>query len=190
VEYNYLFTCRTRLLDRFFLEMPGVTQREIVTDGLSCLSKKKNVQTGSRVIRLSSPRCNFTRVLNIKIKNRMWKLHMTDSWERQGEKGFCCSTSQKRNSRDVQKKHYYWGKEYRYTIYDSITCSMCIVEIAVFINVSSFLLQFWNELDSLINDIVNTICPNSGFSINFGIQFNNTFVQYTYPDIKNSSFNR
>lgn len=34
-------TCRIRQLDRFFLEMPGVTQREIVTDGLSCLSKKK-----------------------------------------------------------------------------------------------------------------------------------------------------
>jgi len=69
-EYNYLIHVGQSLLDRFFLEMPGVTQREIVTDGLSCLSKKKNVQTGSRVIRLSSPRCNFTRVLNIKIKKQ------------------------------------------------------------------------------------------------------------------------
>lgn len=34
-------TYRTRHLDRFFLEMPGATQREIVTDDLSCLSKKK-----------------------------------------------------------------------------------------------------------------------------------------------------
>lgn len=127
-------TCRTRLLDRFFLEMPGVTQREIVTDGLSCLSKKKNVQTGSRVIRLSSPRCNFTRVLNIKIKNRMWKLHMTDSWERQGEKGFCYSTSQKRNSRDVQKNTIIGGKNIgttQYTIQLRVQCALSRLQFSL-----------------------------------------------------------
>jgi len=46
------------------------------------------------------------------------------------------STSQKRNSRDVQKKTTIIGG--RIYTYDSITLHVCIVEIAVFINVNSF----------------------------------------------------
>lgn len=32
-------------------------------------------------------------------------------------------------------------------------------------------MEFWNEQDILIEDIVNTICPNNDFRLNFGIQF-------------------
>jgi len=57
---------------------------------------------------------------------------MTDSWERQGEKGFCYSASQKRNSRDVQKKHYYWGKEYtQYTIQLRVPCALSRLQFSL-----------------------------------------------------------